>query len=214
MNYIENVYICIAVPVLIAVFCFGGREQRNLLFLLGGMTACLLSSYISTFLAAVEGMDLLTASLTVTPLVEECMKLIPFLFYLMIFEPEKGAVPGCVLMITLGFATFENVCYMTQNGAASFLNLLIRGLGTGTMHVVCGAFLAIGLQILWDRMWLRIPGTLGLLALGSTYHGIYNILVSQSGAAALTGYAIPIATAAVLWVFRRRSRRRSGLGAV
>ena len=49
MNYIENVYICLIAPLLIAILCFGGRERRNLLFLLGGMTVCLLSSYISTF---------------------------------------------------------------------------------------------------------------------------------------------------------------------
>jgi len=207
MNYIENVFICLAAPVLIAILCFGGRERRNLLFLLGGMSACLLSSYISTFLAAVQGAELLTASLEIAPLVEECMKLFPVLFWLLIFEPERRSVPGCVLMLALGFATFENVCYLTQNGAASLLYLLIRGFGAGAMHVVCGAIIAIGMGLLWDRLWLRMAGTAGLLALAVTYHGIYNILVAQTGPAALVGYLIPIATSAVLWIFGRKLLR-------
>ena len=207
MNYIENVYICLTAPLLIAILCFGGRERRNLLFLLCGMTACLLSSYISTFLAAVQGAELLSASLEIAPLVEECMKLLPVLFWLLIFEPERGRVPGCVLMLALGFATFENVCYLTQNGAASFLHLLIRGFGTGAMHVVCGAILALGMLLLWDRLWLRVAGTAGLLALAVTYHGIYNILVSQTGTAAFVGYFIPIVTSAVIWFFGRKVLR-------
>lgn len=37
------------------------------------------------------------------------------------------------------FATFENVCYLTQNGAGQFVYLLIRGFGTGAMHTSAAA---------------------------------------------------------------------------
>ena len=47
MNYIENIYICLAAPLLIVVLCLRGQGKRSILFVLGGMTACLLSS--STF---------------------------------------------------------------------------------------------------------------------------------------------------------------------
>ena len=57
MNYIENIYICLAAPLLIVVLCLRGQGKRSILFVLGGMTACLLSSYISTFLAVVHGTD-------------------------------------------------------------------------------------------------------------------------------------------------------------
>ena len=55
MNYIENIYICIAAPIIIAVLCTRGNRKMSMLFVLGGMTACLLSSYISTVIAAVLG---------------------------------------------------------------------------------------------------------------------------------------------------------------
>ena len=204
MNYIENIYICLMAPLLIAVLCTHRGQRRILLFLLGGMTVCLLSSYISTFLTFATGREPAQAALDLTPIIEECMKLAPVLFYLLVFEPGKKDTAACVLLIAIGFATFENACYLIQNGAADTVYLLIRGFGTGAMHVVCGAIVAAGLQVLWDRFWLRFAGLVGLLSLAITYHGVYNILVSQSGAAAQIGYAIPLVTTVLWLIFRRR----------
>ena len=198
MNYIENIFICLTAPLLTAVICLKGTRRRMLLFLLAGMTACLFSSYISTFLAAALHADRLSASLEIAPMVEEILKLFPLLFYLMVFEPRIEDAAGSMLMIAAGFATFENVCYLTANGAANMLHLLIRGFATGAMHVVCGAIVSVGLFYLWDRLWLRAVGTIGLLALAVTYHGIFNILVSQTGITARIGYVIPLLTAILL----------------
>ncbi len=211
MSYIENVYICIAAPLLIAVLCLRENRRQMVLFLLGGMTACLLSAYVSSFLAAVNGADAVTASLEIAPLVEECMKLAPVLFYLLVFEPEDKAATSCALLVAVGFATLENVCYLTQNGAGDFLHLLIRGFGTGAMHVVCGAMVSLGLLFLWDRLWIRVSGTVGLLALAVTYHGVYNLLVTQEGVVRIVGYVIPLLTAALV-VFHRACRRRAARG--
>ena len=78
--------------------------------------------------------------------------------------------------------------------------LLHRGFGTGAMHIVCGALVSVGLFYLWDRLWLRTAGTVGLLGLSITFHGIYNILVSQTGIAAWIGYLIPMVTAIALQI--------------
>lgn len=205
MNYIENIFICLAAPLLIAVLCLKDTRRRLVISLLAGMTACLLSSYINTFIAAVMQADRLSASLEIAPMVEEIMKLFPLLFYLLVFEPRIEDASGSMLMIAVGFATFENVCYLTTNGAAHVLHLVIRGFGTGAMHVVCGALVSLGLFYLWDQLWLRAAGTIGLLTLAITYHGIYNILVSQTGFTAWIGYLIPLLTALVLQI-RIRNR--------
>ena len=204
MNYIENIYICLMAPLLIAVLCTRGRGRAIILFLLGGMTVCLLSSYISAFVAAVKGADMLAASVEISPLVEEIMKFLPVAFYLMVFEPKKESVVGAILMTAIGFATFENVCYLTQNGAMNFTHLLIRGFGTGSMHIVCGCILVIGMMALWDKRWLRSAGLIGIVALSATFHGVYNILVSQTGIVATVGYLIPIIAAAILAAVNRR----------
>ena len=203
MNYIENIYICLAAPLLIAIFCLNRMGRPMVMFVLGGMTVCLLSSYISTFVAAVYHIDLLTASITISPIVEEVMKLLPVLYYLLVFEPDADRIPACVVLIAMGFATFENVCYLVQNDTMQIMNLLIRGFGTGAMHVVCGTFLFMGLLLLWDKPWLRAAGTVGLLAVAITYHGIYTMLVLQSGPVALIGYLIPLISAVIIFILNR-----------
>ena len=203
MNYIENIYICIGAPLLIATFCMHQRGRRIMLLILGGVTMCLLSSYISTYLAAALGVEALTASIEIAPLVEELMKFLPVLFYLLVFEPTKEDIMEGVIMTAVGFATFENACYLSSNGAADVLHLLVRGFGAGSMHVVCGFLVAIGILYLWDHVWLQLAGTMGLLSVAITFHGVYNILVSQTGTAAMIGYFIPVLTIILTLIFRR-----------
>ncbi len=203
MNSIENVYICLAAPLLLSLFFMRRSWQRVLLFFLLGMTSCLLSAYISSFIAAAVGTDLTSAAYEISPMVEEVMKLLPILLYVLIFEPDRQHVLGGILMVAVGFATFENVCYLTSYGINELLALLIRGFGTGAMHVVCGAFTALGMLFLWDWVWLRAVGTLGLLSLSMTFHAIFNILVNQPGAASVVGSLIPLALIAVYLVVVR-----------
>lgn len=211
MNYIENIYVCLAAPIFIAILCIHTRGRRMMMFVFGGMTVCLLSSYISTFIAAALGADAVNASLQVAPFVEEIMKLCPVLFYLLVFEPGREGLSGSVLMTAVGFATLENACYLSQNGAEHFIHLLVRGFGTGAMHVVCGAIIGIGLLYLWDKIWLQIAGTIGLLTIAITYHGIYNMLVEKPGMPAVAGYFIPLATAFFIVIpLNRRAYRKYG----
>lgn len=49
MTYIENVFICMAPPLLIAALYMGKRQTKFFLFCLAGMGVCLLSAYINTF---------------------------------------------------------------------------------------------------------------------------------------------------------------------
>ena len=194
MNYIENIYVCLTLPLLLAIVCTDRRRRPSMLFLLGGMTVCLLSSYISSFLAGVHGLDARMAAIETSPAVEECMKLLPALFGLFVFElPGREANNG-ILMTSVGFATFENACFLSVNGAANLPRLLIRGAATGAMHIVCGYLVGLGLLFLWDRLWLKTAGTIALVCLVIVYHGIYNLLVSQTGWVSIVGYILPLLT--------------------
>ena len=77
MTYIENIFICMASPLLVAALCMGRRRLRFFLFGVAGMGVCLLSAYINTFLAAVYQADALAATVEIAPVVEEVMKLKP-----------------------------------------------------------------------------------------------------------------------------------------
>ena len=48
------------------------------------------------------------------------MKLLPLVFYLLVFEPEGNKIKAAAITVALAFATFENVCYLIQNGADRF----------------------------------------------------------------------------------------------
>ncbi len=192
MTYIENIFLCMVSPLLVAALCMGRRQLRFFLFCIAGMGVCLLSAYINTFLAAVCQADALAATAEIAPVVEEMMKLLPLVFYLLVFEPEGDKIKAAAITIALAFATFENVCYLIQNGADRFSFIFFRGFGTGAMHVLCGLIVGGGLAYTWQRTWLKIAGTCGLLGAAITLHAIYNLLIAYGGAAQYIAYALPV----------------------
>ena len=207
MNYIENIYICLAAPLILAILCMRREGRRSLIFVVAGMTTCLFSAYVSTFLAGVTGVSLTNASHEISPVVEEIMKSLPILFFLLIFEPDKKTAVAGVVLIAVGFATFENVCFLTSYGTSDLLRLLIRGFGTGAMHVVCGMAVALGLLFLWDRVYLRVAGGIGLLGIVIVFHAVFNIFVNQTGVVFWIGSAVPLAlVVAYVTVLQKRIR--------
>ena len=56
MTYIENIFLCMVSPLLVAALCMGRRQLRFFLFCIAGMGVCLISAYINTFLAASSSM--------------------------------------------------------------------------------------------------------------------------------------------------------------
>ena len=206
MTYVENIYICLAAPLLLAILCLNREWRRSLVFLLSGMTSCLLSAYVSSCLAVAFHLDAATASHEIVPAVEEVIKFLPILFDLLVFEPEKKHSVSGILLISVGFATFENVCFMTSNGTGELLALLIRGFGTGAMHVVCGMIVAVGLFYLWDRAWLRAIGIFAVLCTAITFHAIFNVLVNTRGIVSWVGSAIPLAMLMAVLCFMHFNR--------
>ena len=101
MTYIENIFICMVSPLLVAALCMGRRQLRFFLFCIAGMGVCLLSAYINTFLAAVCRADALAATAEIAPVVEEMMKLLPLVFYLLVFEPEGDKIKAAAITVAL-----------------------------------------------------------------------------------------------------------------
>ena len=61
----------------------------------------------------------------------------------------------------------------------------------------------------WQRTWLKIAGTCGLLGAAITLHAIYNLLIAHGGAAQYIAYALPVLLAAAgkLSAFRFGQRK-------
>ena len=204
MTYIENVLVCMAAPLLVALLLLRRKQRPLLLFCLAGMGMCLLAAYLNTFFAQLYAADALNAATQIAPVVEEIMKLLPLVFYLLVFEPEGDKIKAAAITVALAFATFENVCYLIQNGADRFSFIFFRGFGTGAMHVLCGLIVGGGLAYTWRRTWLKVAGTCGLLGAAITLHAIYNLLIAYGGAAQYIAYALPVLLVAAgrLSVFR------------
>ena len=204
MTYMENTYICLAAPLFLAVLCVKGSFRRALTFMLAGMTCCLLSAYVSSFFAALFEIDLATASHAVAPAVEECIKFLPILFYIVVFEAGKDNSINGIILVSVGFATFENVCFLTSYGTENLISVLLRGFGTGAMHVLCGTAIAIGLFSMWDRAWIRIMGTFAVLCFAITFHAIFNIMVSTSGISLWIASTVPMLLIILVFAISQR----------
>ena len=62
-------------------------------------------------------------------------------------EGALRALNPAAITVALAFATFENVCYLIQNGADRFSFIFFRGFGTGAMHVLCGLIVGGGKMV-------------------------------------------------------------------
>ena len=84
MTYIENVFVCIAAPLFITMLCVGRRYHAAFALCFAGMFVCLLSAYLNTFFTLYYQADTMNATTQIAPVVEEIMKLLPLLFFLIV----------------------------------------------------------------------------------------------------------------------------------
>ena len=208
MIYAENIFLCITAPLLLSLFFLRKNAKRFVVFFLTGMGICLLSAYISGFSLRLAGLEEGETATFISPLVEEMQKLLPLLLFLFLYEPTDEAFLDAAIGIGIGFATFENCCYILSAGAESLPYILIRGLAVGVMHLV--TTLAVSLALIMARRirMLSIPGIAGSLTLSMIFHALYNLLVSQSGISSMIGYALPLLAAAGLYAACRSELRK------
>ena len=99
MTYIENIFLCLVIPMILSLFFIKGRARSYTLFVTIGMGICLLSAYVNSFFMWLYGVDGTVAAIEITPVCEELLKLLPLLFYFLIFEPEPKEMPAAAIAI-------------------------------------------------------------------------------------------------------------------
>ena len=206
MIFSENVLVCMAVPLLLALVFLRHKARQFVLNFLLGMATCLLGAYVSGFVDAASGMGVEDTAIFISPVVEEAMKFLPLLFYFLLFDPDDDQLFLAAVGIGAGFASFENICSMIASGTESLSFLLIRGLAVGVMHIVSVFAMILGLVVARRFKALRLSSAVGALSLSMLFHGIYNLLVSQPGVTSVIGYVLPLLTAGLLFLALRRLR--------
>lgn len=204
MIYAENILLCIAIPFLVSVLFLRGESRRYVSAFLLGMGMCLIAAYISGFLSLVANLEQNEASIFLSPMVEELIKLLPLLFFLVLFEPEDHNFIMLAVAIGAGFSTFENCCYILSYGAESITYIMIRGLAVGVMHIVSILSLSIWLIFVKRLHVFSFPSVVGGLSIAMSFHALYNLLVSEAGATRVIGYLLPLLTAVCLYPLYRR----------
>ena len=87
--------------------------------------------------------------------------------------------------------TAECTVHLTENGAANFNFLLIRGISAGALHILCGVLSGFGVSYVFRRRWLAATGTVGILGACIGFHAIYNLLITADGVWKTAGYLFP-----------------------
>ena len=136
MVYAENVLICIVVPLAISVLFTKGDARRLIVSFIIGMAVCLFSAYMTGFFQIISEFDSEEASIFLSPIIEECMKLLSILFCIYIFEPSDEEIQQFSVGVGAGFVTFENCCSIISLETQQLVYVLVRGLAVGVMHVV------------------------------------------------------------------------------
>ena len=55
MAHIENIFICITVPLLISLFFIKGKQRSFTMFICIGMSICMASAYVNSFFMTMYG---------------------------------------------------------------------------------------------------------------------------------------------------------------
>lgn len=208
MTYnIENIFICLAAPFLIAALGTNAGNRKNYLFIVLGFVCCIISAYLNTFFSVLYNAQDTSAVLEVSPVIEETVKLIPLLFGLIVFELQPKEGGNIIFNIAVGFATFENVCYLLENGTGNLFYLFVRGFSSGAMHITCAFIIGYGLRVFRRPAALRAAGIFGLLCVAITFHATFNMLMKTDGIIKQLGYAIPIASCIVLLLLKAPFRK-------
>ena len=208
MIYAENILLCIAIPLVISLLFVRGDVRRYTAAFLFGMGVSLIAAYISGVLNLISGMGENDTSVILCPIVEELMKLMPLLFFIVLFTPEEHTLTMLAVAIGAGFATFENCCYILTSGAESFTFIMIRGLAVGVMHIVSILALAVWFIIAKHLQVFSFSSIIGGLSLSMVFHALYNLLVSEPGVSRYIGYLLPLLAAAGLYYLYRKLPHR------
>lgn len=196
----ENVLICIAVPFAISFIFTKGSARQLISAFLAGMVGCIFSAYIAGVIQVASGYSPEDTSIFLSPIIEECMKLLLILFCIYVFGPSGKRIELLAVGIGAGFATFENCCVLLSSGSLQLTYMLVRGSAVGVMHIVTLVALAKGLQLLKMYKAFFFIGIVGMLSIPVTIHGLYNLLVSQPGVSSYIGYAMPMFCVILLYM--------------
>ncbi len=177
-----NLFICIALPMALSLFLMKGRARVVVASLVVGMFMCMFAGAVNGLIRKAIGASRIFEITTIyTPMTEEIAKAIPVFLFAVTISDEKERIVPMAMAVGIGFAIIENAYILiSEMGSWGPLSALARVFGASLMHGVCTSVVGLGMSLIYKRRKLFVTGTLALLTVAMTYHGIFNALVQSS----------------------------------
>ena len=175
------IYLCIVLPMIpIAVAINDKYARRFIIFLIIGLSVCLVSAQINTLLMDKLNTGSLEYSITIAPINEELLKAIPLIIFALAFAKKEDQILPPAFAIGIGFGILESlIIYYNNMYILDISWALIRGLGASLMHSVCTAMIAMGISYVFNRKASLMEGMIGLFASAILYHATFNAFVQS-----------------------------------
>ena len=192
MTYI--LFICMVAPLLLSLPLIKKSSRGIMIFILIGIGAALFISEVNGVFLRLMNNNTAYVTTTITPVTEEIIKALPILLYAFFFTDKRDKLLSASFAVGIGFALFENTYILTQTATNVTIGwAIIRGFSTALMHGICTAAIGFGMSFVRKKKKLFCCGTIALLLLAVTYHGIFNMLV-QSESLKYFGFFLPAVT--------------------
>ena len=139
MTYIENIFLCLALPMLLSLLFISGSPRRFTLFVVLGMATCLLSAYVSSFFMGRHQCSAVTTAIEIAPVCEEILKLLPLLLYFLIFEPDSHKLTPAAMGIAQLRTNIEQRPHLDSRRAPDgrYQQCLLHALPAGSTQHDC-----------------------------------------------------------------------------
>ena len=176
-----TIYLCIVLPMIPVIFAMRDKYSRRfMLFMIIGFTICLVSAQVNTLLMRQLGVDELNYSITFSPIIEEILKAIPLILFILAFAKKGDKIIPLAFAIGIGFGILENIIiYCNDIDAATVGWALVRGIGASLMHSVCIAMTAMGFSYVFNKKESLFYGIIGLFSLAILFHATFNAFIQS-----------------------------------
>lgn len=180
MSNILILYISLISPFILLLFIVA-KEVRNVFtFYVLGATICVICGEIDGFILNSGFLSQYEMTVNLTPVIEETLKAVPIIYYAFVFKPDHKSLIRSGISIGIGFAVLETVSALVNAGDTATIGwALIRGLGAGMVHSLCGLGMAFGLANANKLKQAFIPVIIGTFAAVILFHSSYNVLVQS-----------------------------------
>ena len=193
-NMIYILFICMFAPLLLSLPLIKKSSRGIMIFILIGIGEALFISEVNGLFLRMMNNNTAYVTTTITPVTEEIIKALPILVYAFLFTDKREKLITASFAVGIGFALFENTYILTQTSTQVTVGwAIIRGFSTALMHGICTAAIGFGMSFIRKKKKLFYCGTIALLLLSVTYHGIFNMLV-QSESLKYFGFFLPAVT--------------------